>query len=97
MLDLKVGDKVKETYEGYLAHCEHHDKPKGLTVDLKVSGVPAKVGLPTPKAFWRAKKGQVKEIRERWFFQEGNDALICWSNGEEEWRLADPKHLEKIK
>ena len=93
---LKVGDKVKETYEGHLAHCEHHNKPKGVTVDLNISGIPAQIGLPIPKALWKAKKGHVKDVRERWFFQEGKDVLIDWGNGEEEWRLAESKHLQKL-
>ncbi len=95
-MDFKVGAKVREMYVGYVAHCEHHNKPKGLTVDLNISGLPASVGLPIPRALWKAKKGKVLEVRERWFFQSGHDVLIQWEDGQEEWRLADQSHLELL-
>lgn len=90
------GDCVREAYHGYISHCEHHGKPKGISVDVNVGFMPASVGLPIPRALWRAKKGKIVELRERWYFQEGYDALVQWENGHEEWRLADEKHLEVI-
>lgn len=95
-MKLQVGDRIRETYKGYVSHCEHHGEPKGAAVDVKIMGMSGKIGMPTPRALWRAKKGTVIEIRERWFFQEGNDVLVRWSDGQEEWRLEDKEHLEVI-
>ena len=95
-MEFTVGDKVKETYHGYVAHCEHHGKPKGISVDVNVGFIPGSVGLPFPRSLWRPKKGKIIELRDRWFFQGGRDALVSWENGQEEWRLADEKHLEVI-
>lgn len=96
-MNFNVGDRVRETYHGHLAHCEHHGKPKGISVDMNLGPVPASIGLPIPRKLWRAKKGEIIEIRDRWYFQEGKDALVRWDSGQEEWRLADEKHLEVIK
>ena len=95
-MKLKKGDRVRETYKGYVSHCEHHGKPKGMSVDVSISGVPASIAIATPRALWRAKKGTVREVKERWFFQGGNDVLVRWDNDVEEWRLADEEHLELI-
>ncbi|CAI8168795.1 MAG: Uncharacterised protein [Prochlorococcus marinus str. MIT 9215] len=95
-MEFAIGDRVKETYHGYVAHCEHHGKPKGISVDVNVGLLPDSIGLPIPRALWRPKKGKIIDLRDRWYFQEGRDALVQWASGYEEWRLADEKHLEVI-
>ena len=95
-MEFTIGDQAKETYHGYAAHCEHHGKPKGLSVDVNVGFMPASIGLPIPRSLWRPKKGKIIELRDRWFFQEGRDALVRRENGQEEWRPPDERHLEII-
>ena len=48
-MKFRVGDRVKETYHGYVSHCEHHAKPKGISVDVIVGFIPGSVGLPIPR------------------------------------------------
>ena len=61
-MEFTIGDQVKETYHGYAAHCEHHGKPKGLSVDVNVGFMPASIGLPIPRSLWRPKKGKIIEL-----------------------------------
>tara|TARA_X000000950_G_C13829630_1_gene625559 strand:- start:166 stop:453 length:288 start_codon:yes stop_codon:yes gene_type:complete len=95
-MEFNIGDYARETYHGYVSHCEHHGKPKGISIDVNVGFMPGSVGLPIPRALWKPKKGKIIELRERWYFQKGHDALVKRENGHEEWRLADEKHLEVL-
>jgi len=95
-MEFNVGHRVRETYYGYIAHCSHHGRPRGISLDVNIGFLPGVIGLPIPRSLWRPRNGRIIELCDRWYFQEGRDALVRWDSGEEEWRLADEKHLELI-
>ena len=98
---INVGDRVLITKEGLASHRQHHRNNSKL-IAIAAEAIPfGDYAKEAANIAWtesthealKASVGIVKEIRERWFWQSGNDYLVVWAENEESWHLS--KHLVK--
>jgi hypothetical protein len=93
--EFSIGDRVQITVEGANAHRQHHDdQVDGLAkvsppVVRIVADAAKQIIFTFPEAGY---KGEIVEIRERWWWQSSYDYLVKWDHSSgQSWHLS--KHL----